>query len=113
MTGTGLVGGETAMTVLIEDVDETRRNGSAPKSRVYVLVQVDEGRSEAVASVLRRQPGVTMADVVEGQLDVMMVVEAQHRLRLAQLTIQALAAVEKVTVGMHLMPADKTSAWTV
>ncbi len=53
------------------------------------------------------KPGVVMADVLEGQTDVIMVVEAQDRLRLAQLTIQALAAVETMTVGMHLMPADK------
>ncbi len=95
------------MTVLVEDVGETRRKGSAPRARVYVLVQVAEGHSEDVVSVLRCQPGVVIADVVEGQPAAIMVVEAQHRLRLAQLTIQALAAVETVTVGMHLMPADK------
>ncbi len=95
------------MTMLVEGVDETRSNGSAPKARVYVLVQVENGHSAAVASVLRRQPGVTMADVVEGQPNVMMVVEAQHGLRLAQLTIQALAEVETVTVGMHLIPANQ------
>jgi hypothetical protein len=49
-----------------------------------------------------------MADVVEGQPDVIMVVEAQHRLRLAHLTIEALTAVETATVGVHLMPADET-----
>ena len=95
------------MAVLANDVGETRRKGSAPKARVYVLVQVAEGHSEDVVSHLRRQPGVTMADVVEGQPDVIMVVEAQHRLKLAHLTIQALTAVETVTVGVHLMPANK------
>jgi len=95
------------MTVLTKDVGETRSKGSAPKARVYVLVQVAKGHLEDVVSHLRRQPGVTMADVVEGRLDVIMVVEAQHMLRLAHLTIQALTAVETVTVGVHLMPADK------
>lgn len=95
------------MAVLVEDAGETRRKGLVPKARVYVLVQVAEGHSENVVSVLRCQRGVVIADVVEGHPNVIMVVEAQHRLRLAQLTIQALAAVETLTVGVHLMPADK------
>ena len=95
------------MTMLVQDVSETGREKSAPKARVYVLIQIQEGKSEDVVSVLRLQPGVTIADVVEGQPDVIMVVEAQHRLRLAQLTIEALAAVETLTVGLHLMPADR------
>ncbi|MDM7999563.1 MAG: hypothetical protein QUS33_06085 [Dehalococcoidia bacterium] len=76
------------------------------KARVYVLVTVAEGLSADVASVLRRRAGVVAADVVEGEPSVIMVVEAEHRLRLAHLTIQALSAVEKATVGLHLMPAE-------
>lgn len=47
------------------------------------------------------------ADVVEGQPEVMMVVEAQHTPRLARLTIRALAAVEPVTASVHLWPTEE------
>ena len=94
------------MTVLVEDVAETGRKREAPKAKVYVLVQVAEGFSAEVASILRRKPGVVAADVVEGEASVIMVVEAQHRLGLAHLTIQALTAVEKATVGLRLMPTE-------
>jgi hypothetical protein len=84
------------------------RDRVAHEARVYVLVSVAEGFSDNVASILRCKPGVVMADVVEGQTNVVMVVEARHRLRLAQLTIQALAAVESMTDNVHLLPADKS-----
>ena len=92
--------------MLAENVRSTGRRPVVQKDRVYVLVTVAEGFSGKVASVLRCKPGVVAADVVEGEPNVIMLVEAQHRLRLAHLTIQALAAVETATVGLRLMPAD-------
>jgi hypothetical protein len=74
---------------------------------VYVLLEVPWKHSTEVASVLRCKPGVVMADVVEAQPSVIMVVEAQERQKLAELTIQALASVEMVTDGVHLMPAEE------
>lgn len=74
---------------------------------MYVVVDVADGFCEEVASVLRCKPGVVMADNVEAAQKVVMVVEAQHRLRLAHLTIQALAAVEPVTANVCLMPAEE------
>jgi hypothetical protein len=93
-----------AMAVIVENTDTAQR--VAQKARVYVLVTVAQGFTAEVASVLRSKPGVVAADVVEGEPSVIMVVEARHRLELAHLTIQALAAVEIATVGLRLMPAD-------
>jgi hypothetical protein len=96
-----------AMAVLVRDVGRATRRRSAQKARVYVLVDVAGGNHEEVASVLRCKPGVVMADNVEAQQKVIMVVEAQDRQRLAELTIRALASVEMAIGEMHLMPAEE------
>jgi hypothetical protein len=95
------------MAVLVEDVGRARRRRSAQKARVYVLVDVAGGYHEEVVSVLRSKPGVVMADNVEAQQEVIMVVEAQDRQRLAELTVGALASVEMAIGGMHLMPVEE------
>lgn len=97
-------------TLKTEDTSKTRAKEPTTMSRVYVLVQTADGHSDDMASVLRRQPGVILADVVEGRIHVMMVVEAQHILKLAQLTIQALATVEAMTASVHLWPAQQRRA---
>ena len=80
------------------------------KARAYALLRVAEGHTESVVSRLRSKPGVVMADVIESQSGVIMVVEAVGRLMLAELTIQALASVEPLTEAMHLMPAEEQGA---
>ena len=95
------------MAVLVEEVGRARRRPSTQKARVYVLVDVAGGYHEEVASVLRCKPGVVMADNVEAQQKVIMVVEAQDRQTLAELTVRALASVETAIGGMHLMPAEE------
>ncbi len=95
------------MTLLAENVGIARRGRSVQKARVYVLVDVPWKHSAEVASVLRRKPGVVMADNVEAQQEVIIVVEAQDRQKLAELTIHGLASVEMVTDGVHLMPAEE------
>ena len=95
------------MAVLVEEVGRARRRASTQKARVYVLVDVAGGYHEEVASVLRCKPGVVMADNVEAQQKVIMVVEAQDRQRLAELTVRALASVEMAIGEMHLMPAEE------
>ena len=95
------------MAVLVEDVGRARTRRSAPKARVYVLVDVAGGCQGELVSLLRCKPGVVMADNVEGQPNVIMVVEAQNRQSLAELTVRALASVEMAIGGMHLMPAEE------
>ncbi len=95
------------MAVLVEEVGRARRSRSAQKARVYVLVDVAGGCHKEVVSVLRSKPGVVMADNVEAEQKVIMVVEAQDRQRLAELTVRALASVETAVGAMHLMPAEE------
>jgi hypothetical protein len=81
--------------------------------RVYVILDVMEGKhSEAVQS-LRANPGVQWVDVLEGQWDVITAIEAPNRSRLAQLVVRAISSVETITEDIQLLPsrdgADKES----
>ena len=74
-------------------------------ARVYVLLNVEESKGNQVARVLRKMPGVIMVDTVENRADVVMVVEAPKRRRLAELTVRALTSVETSTEQVQLLPA--------
>ena len=75
-------------------------------NRAYVLLDIMDGKAKQVPQVLRKSPGVVMAAAVEGPPDVIMVVEASDRQKLAGLTGQALAAVESMTENFLLLPAE-------
>ena len=72
--------------------------------RVYILLDIADGRAEQVAQVLRGNPGVVMVDVVEGPPDVVMMMEAPKREQLAKLAIKALISVETMTEKLCLLP---------
>jgi len=74
-------------------------------ARAYVLLDIKEGKSKQVAKVLQDKPGIVIADLLEGPPDVIMVVEASDRQKLAELTVQALAVVENMTENFRLLPA--------
>lgn len=73
-------------------------------ARVYVLLDVMQGELAEVAQTLRGRPGVAMVDVVEGPPDIIMVVEARGRRRLADLTIKAISSIESMTKELKLLP---------
>jgi len=72
-------------------------------ARVYILLDVVDGKSEQVAQTLRGKPGVVNVDQLDGPPEVIMVVEAYDRQQLAELTIQALTSVETMTEGLQLL----------
>ena len=74
-------------------------------ARAYVLLHIVDGNSEWVLQALRSMPGVVTVDVLEGPPDVIMVVEASERQKLAELTTQALASVETAIEDMRLLPS--------
>ncbi len=75
-------------------------------ARVYVLLDTVNGKSGQVTHVLRRKPGVVLAEPLEGSPDVIMVIEAPRREKLARLTNEALASVELLTENLQLLPAQ-------
>ncbi len=73
-------------------------------TRVYVILDVIEGKTDQVVRSLRNKAGVVMADVLEDSSNVITVVEASERQRLAELTVRALASVGNMTECFELMP---------
>lgn len=73
-------------------------------TKVYVLLDIIEGKLEQVVQTLRGKPGVVGVDLLEGSPNVIVVVEAPERKKLAEQTIQALASVETMTEGVQLLP---------
>jgi len=72
--------------------------------RAYVLLHLAKGNPALVAQALRRKPGVLMADPLEGPPDVIVVVEAPERQKLADLTVQVLSSVETMIDNVRLLP---------
>lgn len=74
-------------------------------SRAYVFIDAAEGKADKVARILRDRPGVLAADLLEDSPQVVMVVEAPERQKLAELTIRALTSVEPMTQGTQILPS--------
>ena len=73
-------------------------------ARVYVLLRTRDCDVSEAAALLRRQPGVVMADGIEGQPDVIFEVQARDRENLARLTLLAMAKIEDLTEEIQLLP---------
>jgi hypothetical protein len=73
-------------------------------AKAYVLLNVVHEKQEQVVRALRGKLGVLMVDVVEGPPDVVVVLEARNRQKLAKRTVQALALVETMTEELQLLP---------
>lgn len=74
-------------------------------SRAYMLLELIDVDSDQVVKDLRRQQGIMIADSLEGPPDILMMVEAPDRQKLAELTIKAIGAVESVTKGIRVLPS--------
>ena len=81
--------------------------------RVYVLLDIIACQSDWVVRTLRSKTGVVLADELEDQPRVIMVVEADDRQKLAELTVQILSLVDSVTDGVQLLPAKSGRITTV
>ena len=73
-------------------------------ARAYVLLNVTSEKAEHVAQTLRSKPGVAIVDLLEGPPDVVLMVEAPNRQKLAELAAGALASVESMSEGIWLLP---------
>ena len=73
-------------------------------ARAYVLIDAVEGKANEVLKILQRKAGVAFADCVEGQPDIVMMMEAEDNQELADLTIKALTSVENLTSNTQVLP---------
>ncbi|MBI2851581.1 MAG: hypothetical protein HYX84_00545 [Chloroflexi bacterium] len=76
------------------------------EARVYVLLNTVDNCTDQVLETLRGRPGILMADRLEGPHDVMIVMEAPDRAKLAERMVRALAQVESMTEDLTLLPAE-------
>ena len=74
--------------------------------RVYVLLDIEDSKSEQVAQTLQGKSGVMIVDTLEGPPDVIMVIETSEQGKLVELTMKALESVESMTEDVHLLPAQ-------
>jgi hypothetical protein len=74
--------------------------------RAYVLLDIQESKFKEVAKALRNKPGVVAVDIVEGPPDVVAVLEASERLKLAETTMHVLEAVETLVDCVSLLPVQ-------
>ncbi len=78
--------------------------------RVYVLLDIADGRSEEVVQSLWGKPGVTKVDSLEGSPNIIMVCEATDRHKLTGLTAKALDACEPAIKNITLLPVRSQEA---
>jgi hypothetical protein len=74
-------------------------------ARVYMLLDIVEGKSAHAARVLRAREGVVITDVLEGRPDIIVMVEAPDRQRLAEVMMPVLSSIEDITKDVQLLVA--------
>jgi hypothetical protein len=82
----------------------SEKKAASMNVQAYVLLRLAKGDPALVAQALRHKPGVLMADPLEGPPDVIVVVEAPERQKLADLTVRALSSVETMIENVRLLP---------
>ena len=75
-------------------------------AKVYVLLTIMQDKITRAAGILRRYNGVVMVAVLEGIPNVVMILQASKRKRLAEKTIAAIVAVENMTEDLQLLPVQ-------
>jgi len=74
--------------------------------RVYMILDIMNGKHSEAVQRLQATPGVRWVDALEGQWDVITAIEASNRMRLAQLLVRAISSVETITEDIQLLPTS-------
>ena len=72
-------------------------------ARAFVLLSANDGDLEKMAQTLRQQIGVKMVDILEKPYGAIVLFEAPERRKMADLTIQALAAVQDLITEVQVL----------
>ena len=71
--------------------------------RVYMLLDIVDGSSDYVLQMLRDKIGVVLADLLEGRNDIIAIVEAPDRQRLADVIMPVIGCIDGITEDLHLL----------
>jgi hypothetical protein len=73
------------------------------RSRIYVLLSVSQGKEEYAAMRLCKVPGVIIIDFLEGDPNLLFMIEAENRLELADSLMKALSAPGDIIEDLDLL----------
>ena len=71
-------------------------------ARVYLLLNILEGKTGHAIQTLRNADGVIAADTLEGNPDILVIMEAPDRQRLVELMMPVLQSLDRITEDLHL-----------
>jgi nitrate reductase NapAB chaperone NapD len=74
-------------------------------NRVYLLLDVAEAKADQVAGKLESLDSISVVDVLEGQPNVIVMVEASEQHKLAETAMRVIASVENMIDDLKLLPA--------
>lgn len=66
-------------------------------ARAYILIETQVGKSREVADALRSLPGVSSADIITGEFDIITLVEAADMVSIADLVTGQVQSIAGVT----------------
>jgi len=72
-------------------------------SRVYVLLSICDGKTRQAAQAVKGMPGITIADLLEGDPNLLLMVEAADRLELAGLLMPVLSVLDGITEDLRVL----------
>jgi hypothetical protein len=103
----------SSSTVLVREApkNQTSRNRSKIGNRAYVLLSIDEGKTEQAARALRDMPGVAIVDCLEGDPSLLVMLQAPNRLTLAESLMPLLTKVDGVTEDLRLLVSRESSVY--
>jgi len=73
--------------------------------KAFVIMDSPAEKTANMIRTLRKKTGVVSVDLVEDSQQVIMVVEAPERRRLAKLTVQAISSADRIATVLHLLTA--------
>jgi hypothetical protein len=82
-------------------LDSLQKNDK--RSRIYVLLSVTPGNVEDAAELIRNSPGVTIVDKLEGNPNLLLMIEANNRIQLADCLIKALSAPGDIIENLDIL----------
>jgi hypothetical protein len=84
----------------------SKQDGASMGNRVYLLLNVTAGKSEEALCALRGKSGVVVADLLEDQLGILVMLQATNRPKLARLAVDLISAIEQITENVSLLPVS-------
>ena len=78
----------------------------AVNAKVYILLDIVDGKADRAVETLHGEAGVKMVDVLEGSPNVITMIQARNRQQLAELANQALASIDSLTEAVQILPTQ-------